>query len=192
MNKQPLNIILLGRAGSGKGTQGKFLAKELGLKYISSGSLFRTLAKENTPLGKKIKEILIKGGLQPDWLAFWLWVNELKRIDPSWGIILDGASRRLEEAKLLDKVFAWLGRTNLRVFLIHISPKEVIRRLLKRGRKDDSLRRDDTRQGILRRLDWFEEEVMPVVRYYKKTGRLIKINGQQSKEEVFKEIKSFL
>ncbi len=186
MKKRLLNIILLGRAGSGKGTQGKFLAKEFGLKYISSGSLFRTLAKKNTPLGKKIKEILTKGGLQPGWLAFWLWVNELKKIDFSKGIILDGASRRLEEAKLLDEVFTWLGRKNLLVLLIDISPKEALRRLLKRARVDDAP------SAINKRLEWFNKEVMPVVRYYKKTGRLIKINGQQSREKVFKEIKSFL
>lgn len=182
MNKQPLNIILLGRAGSGKGTQGKFLAKELGLKYISSGSLFRTLAKENTPLGKKIKEILIKGGLQPDWLAFWLWVNELKRIDPSWGIILDGASRRLEEAKLLDKVFTQIERPNLKVLLIDISRQEALERMIKRGRIDD------TPRVIKERLDWFDKDVIPSVRYYEKTGRLIRVNGEQSREEVFNEI----
>lgn len=187
---KPMNIILLGRSGSGKGTQGKLLAKEFGLEYISSGNLFRALAKEDTLIGKKVKEILMEGGLQPDWLAFWLWVNELKKIYLSRGIILDGASRRLEEAKLLDKVFEWLGRLNLKVFLINISRKEALGRLLKRGLKRG--RKDDTRQAINKRLDWFNKETMSVVRYYKKTGRLIRINGEQSVEEVFKEIKSFL
>lgn len=181
-SKRPLNIILLGSAGAGKGTQGKLLAKKFRLKYISSGELFRTLAREDTPVGRKIEEILAEGGLQPDWLAFWLWVNELKKIDFSKGIILDGASRRLEEAKLLDKVFEWLERPNLKVLLIDISRKEAIRRLLKRGRKDD------TRYAINKRLDWFDKDVMPSVRYYKKTGRLIRINGEQSVEGVFNEI----
>lgn len=178
----PLNIIPLGRSGSGKGTQAKLLAKKFGLKHISSGDLFRTLAKEDTFVGRKTKETLKRGRLFADWFAFWLWVNELIKLDSSQGIILDGASRRLEEAKSLDKVFSQLERPNLKVILIDISRQEAIKRLLGRARKDDN------RQAIKKRLDWFDKDVMPSVRYYEKTGRLIRINGQQSVEGVFKEI----
>lgn len=181
-SKKPLNIIPLGRSGSGKGTQAKLLAKEFGLKHISSGDLFRALAEREIFIGRQTKETLERGGLFADWFAFWLWVNELIKLDPSQGVILDGASRRLEEAKLLDKVFIQLKRPNLKVLLIDISRQEAIKRLLGRGRKDDS------HQIIKKRLDWFDKDVMPSVRYYEKTGRLIRINGEQSTEDVFKEI----
>ena len=177
-----MTIIPLGRSGSGKGTQAKLLVKEFGLKHISSGDLFRRLAEKDTFVGRKTKETLKKGGLFADWFAFWLWVNELINLDPSCGVILDGASRRLEEAKSLDKVFSQLERPNLKVILIDVSRQEAMKRLLGRARKDDNC------QVIKKRLDWFDKDVMPSVRYYEKTGRLIRINGEQSIEGVFKEI----
>lgn len=179
---RPFNIIPLGRSGSGKGTQAKLLAEKFNLKHISSGELFRALAKKDTFIGRRTKETLKKGGLFADWFAFWLWVNELINLDPSQGVILDGASRRLEEAKSLDRVFAQLERPNLKVILIDISRQEALRRMLKRGRIDD------TPRVINQRLDWFDRDVMPSVRYYQGAGRLIRINGEQSREGVFKEI----
>ena len=95
-DNNPLNIIPLGRSGSGKGTQAKLLAEKFKLKHISSGDLFRALANQDTYIGRKTNETLKKGGLFADWFAFWLWVNELVKLDPSQGVILDGASRRLE------------------------------------------------------------------------------------------------
>ena len=179
---KPLNIIPLGRSGSGKGTQAKLLAEKFNLKHLSSGDLFRTLASQDTFIGRKTHQTLKEGGLFADWFAFWLWVNELIKLDPSQGVILDGASRRLEEARLLDKVFTQIERPNLKVLLIDISRQEALKRMLKRGRIDD------TPRVIKERLDWFDKDVIPSVRYYEKTGRLIRINGEQSREGVFKEI----
>jgi len=182
LSKKPFNIIPLGRSGSGKGTQAKLLAKGFGLKHISSGDLFRTLAQNDTFIGRQTKETLKRGELFADWFAFWIWVNELIKLDPSQGVILDGASRRLEEAKLLDKVFIQIKRPNLKVLFIDISRQEALKRMLKRGRKDDIPR------VVEKRLDWFDKNVVPSVKYYEKTGRLIRINGEQSTEDVFKEI----
>jgi len=179
---KPLNIIPLGRSGSGKGTQAKLLAEKFNLRHISSGNLFRALASQDTFIGRKTHQTLKKGGLFADWFAFWLWVNELIKLDPSQGVILDGASRRLEEAKLLDKVFTQIERPNLKVLLIDISRQEALERMIKRGRIDD------TPRVIKERLDWFDKDVIPSVRYYEKTGRLIRVNGEQSREEVFNEI----
>ncbi len=179
---EPLNIILLGRSGSGKGTQGKLLAKKFSLKYVGTGHLLRFLAKEKNFLSKRLREDLNRGKLAPTWLVQYLWLMELKKVKPKQGIIFDGTPRKLKEAKFLDVVLDWFGRKSLLVFLIDISRREALRRLLKRARKDD------TRYAIDKRLDWFDNDVMPIVRYYEKTGRLMKINGEQSIEGVFREI----
>lgn len=183
---KPLNIILLGRSGSGKGTQAKFLAREFGFKRIATGSLLRKVIKKGGFLGRKLDQAVKKGKLAPTWLVEFLWLRELFKVDPKQGVIFDGSPRKLEEAKFLDDALAWIDRKNLLVLFINISRKEALRRLLKRGRKDDSPR------AINKRLDWFNKDVMSVVKHYKKTAKLIRINGQQSIEGVFKEIKSFL
>ena len=76
MENKPLNFILFGRSGSGKGTQADLLIKKFGntLK-ISSGDLLRNLAEQDTDAGRKIKEVLINGGLPFSQIASTLWVH---------------------------------------------------------------------------------------------------------------------
>ena len=211
----PLNFILIGRSGSGKGTQAKFLMRHFkNLFYISTGDLFRNLTKVKTDTGKKIKKILEQGGLPHDDLATSLWMHEIAyKIKENQGILADGFPRRLNEAKSLDKFLKFLGRKERTFyFLIDISRKQALNRLLKRRicKKCGQLipwmgkfkklkicnkckgeliaRDDDTLQAINNRLDYYEKRVTPVIKYYKRQNRLIRINGEQSPENVFREI----
>lgn len=178
-------IIFLGRSGCGKDTQAKFLQEQHGFSVIKTGDLFRSLAAEPTFTGKKIARILEEGGLPPSWLAEYLWTRNLITAPDFPGrIIFNGAPRRLHEAQELDDVLGWFERADTGAFLLDISREEARARLLKRGRTDDDER------AIAERLDWFEEIVMPVVEYYEKSGRLVRINGEQSIEKVFEEILS--
>jgi len=210
-----LNFILIGRSGCGKGTQAKLLLERFpNLFYISSGALFRKLAQCDTQVGHKIKAVIEKGELPFDDLAISLWMTEIAyNLKEEQGICLDGAPRRLEEAKALDHFLTYLNREkNTIVFLIDISKKEAFRRLLKRricqncgqiipwtpefqnlntcpychGQLQE--RTDDTLQAIQERLDYFEKKVRPVIRYFQKKNWLVKINGEQSIEKVFADI----
>lgn len=185
-NKKPFNFILIGRSGSGKGTQAELLAgKFKNLVRISTGELMRDLAKRDTEVGVRIKKILEEGGLPFDDMATTLWMHEIALIvKKDQGIICDGFPRRINEAQNLDRFFDWLGRNeNTKVLEIDISREEAFDRLKKRARGID-----DNDKAINGRMSYFEEKVVPVLNFYKERGRLIHINGEQSVEHVFKEI----
>lgn len=214
--KKPSIIILLGKSGSGKGTQADLLQEKLKLEYIGSGDLLRTRAKKSDFTGKKIAKILAKGKLIPTPAIFKLWldrVEELKNKKKIKGLIMDGNPRKILEAYLIDEVFEFFEwEKNVKVFLINISNKEAVWRLTKRRickkckeivpfvgefRKIKKCpkcggelvqRSDDTIDSVKNRLKWFRTDVQPIVNYYRKTGRLIKINGEQSIEGVFQDI----
>ena len=209
------NFVLIGRSGAGKGTQAELLQKHFGnLFYISSGDLFRDLIKQDTDTAKRIKKILKEGGLPFDELAIALWMHKIAyNVKENQGFILDGAPRRIDEAKALDRFLDFLERKERTFFLlIDVSKEEAFNRLLKRrvcsrcGRVIPAIgkfknlkicdrcggrlisRPDDTPEAINKRLDYYEKNVIEVVKFYQKDDRLIRINGQQSIEDVFKEI----
>ena len=183
---KPSNFIFIGRSGSGKGTQAKFLLDHLpNMVYISTGDLMRDLANKDTDAGHRIKSILDNGGLPFDDMATTLWMHKIAHtVKEEQGIICDGFPRRNNEAQNLDNFFEWLERKEqTKVLLIDISREEAIKRLKLRGRYDDIDEED-----INNRLNFFEERVVPAINHYKEQNRLISINGEQSREEVFQEI----
>lgn len=210
-----LNIILIGRSGSGKGTQANLLTERFGnFYYLSTGDLFRDLAKQETDAGKRIKEILAKGGLPYDDLATALWMHNLAyNLKEKQGLLADGFPRRLNEAKDLDNFLEFLGRKKDTFYiLIGISREEAFERLSKRRICADcgklipwleefkklevcdkcggalGPRADDIPEAINGRLDFYDERVIEVVNYYEEQGKLLKINGEQSIEKVFEDI----
>ncbi len=214
-DSKPLSFALIGRSGCGKGTQAQLLMKHFGnLFYLSTGGLLRNLAKLDTSAGKRAKEILGNGELIPDFMIIGLWMRELCiNLKDDQGILFDGALRRLVEAKQADGFFNFLGRKgNFFPILLDISREEAFDRLTKRrickscGRiipyvgdfknleKCDncggelSNRQDDKPEAINNRLDYFDTQVIEVLEYYKKDNRLITVNGEQSIEDVFKDI----
>lgn len=216
LTEQPKIIILLGRSGSGKGTQAKLLEEEFGFDYLGTGDLLRQRVKKNDFDGGKIKKILDKGERVPTELVFQLWCQELNKIKnkPNLkGLLIDGSPRSLEEAKLMDGLFEEFGWSNIKVILLDISEQEAFERLTKRrickkcGRlipwlepfkklkKCDQCggeletRFDDTIEAIKARLDFYKKDVQPAVDYYQKQKRLIKIDGQRSIEDTYQDIK---
>ncbi|MFH1401688.1 MAG: nucleoside monophosphate kinase [Parcubacteria group bacterium] len=209
-------IIFLGKPGSGKGTQAELLGERLKLDYVGSGDLLRERKTKNDFTGKKIKKIVDAGGLVSTPIIFKLWLDkfeDFKNKENFRGFIMDGSPRKIFEAHLIDEVLKWYDwDKNVKIMLIDISNKEVIWRLTKRRicKKCEKIipyvgewvkvkkcpkcggelmhRADDTTSGVKNRLEWFKSEVHPVINFYRKTGRLIKIKGEQSIENVFKEI----
>ena len=183
---KPLNFILIGRSGSGKGTQAELIKNEFGnLAHITTGDLMRDLASKDTQVASKIKKIMQEGGLPYDDMATTLWMHKIAySVKEEEGIICDGFPRRVVEAQNLDRFFEWLERKDsTKVLFLDIAHGEAFTRLKKRGREID-----DNDEAIRGRMTYFEDKVMPVVNYYKEFNRLIDINGEQPIEDVFKEI----
>ena len=215
--KKPLVFIVFGRPGSGKGTQAKLLQKKFKLEYVGSGDLVRKRQKVNDFTGRKLLEVSAKKGeIIPTFLMSKLWAEKFEKLKqkPKFnGLVLDGSPRKFIETILVEEALDWYNwQKNVKIILINISQKESIKRLTKRrickdcGRilpyvgkfrklkKCDKCggklftRTDDTIKGVKERLRWYKTDVIPAINYYQKQGRLIKINGKQSIEKVFKDI----
>ncbi len=209
-------IILLGRSGSGKGTQAKLLIKEFGFDYFGSGKLLRKRMETKDFTGKKLAGFVNKGILAPTWMVFNIWTRELEKFrnkKNSKGIIIDGSPRKVFEAELMDAAFNWFELENIKVVLIDISKKEAFDRLTKRryckmcGRiipwtgsfkslkvcdqcsGELETRADDTPESINARMEFFKKEVEPVIKYYQKQKRLVKIDGEKTIEDVYRDVK---
>ena len=186
---KPLNIILIGRSGSGKGTQAELLNKKFPYFYsVATGDLFRDLAKKESDTAKRVGKILEEGGLPYDDIATTLWMHDLAyNLKEDQGLLGDGFPRRLNEAKDLDGFLNFLERLDRTFyFLLNISEEECKRRLLARGRYDD------TESGIAGRMNFFKERVSEVIDYYESMNKLITINGEKSPEKVNEEIMQHL
>ena len=208
---KPINIIFLGRSGSGKGTQAKLLQKEFSLIDIDTGGILREISKEKTYLGKKVKQTIDKGHLVPQWLVIFCWFRKLLTIPPTTGVIMEGSPRRLKEAKTLLDIFHWLGRDKIKVVYLKTSTKEVRKRLLARricskcGREYSLLltpglkkcpvcggklvkRDDDYPAAINNRMHFFRYKIIPVINYFRKMGIVYEVDGERPIDIVYKDM----
>lgn len=189
---QPQTFIFFGPSGSGKGTQAKLLIEELKKKdsgknilYIETGQKFREFASEASLTSKLVREIIGSGGLIPEFLPIWIWTEYFVRhVSGNEHMILDGLSRRADEAPVLDSAMKFYKRENPFVISIEL-PREVAAQRLR-----DRKRADDTNLDIEKRLNWYEENVIPAINYFRKNPyyKFIEVNGERSIEEVQKEI----
>lgn len=179
-------LSILGRAGSGKGTQAELLGRLFPFKHISTGQLLRDRAQEKDFLGKKIADILEVGGIIPTPITFMLWMPELEKLAQQTtyqGLLFDGSPRKLHEAQMLDDTLELYGWSeHMRVLNINISKEEAMRRLLLRARSDDD------EASIRSRLAWFKTYVEPTLDHYRKKGLLVDVQGEQPVEDVHKEV----
>jgi adenylate kinase len=173
-----MKIILIGIQGSGKSTQGNLLSAKLGIPYLSTGHIFREMAKENTPLGKKVKEIMTAGLLQPDDLTVQVVESYLKRPEYARGYIMDGFPRTIEQ---VEKFQNGVGK----VVCLNISDKEALARL---AYQNDGTRPDDSVAAIEKRIELFHEVTQPVIDYYKHKGMLVEVDGEQTIEVIHEQI----
>ncbi|MEM3126658.1 MAG: adenylate kinase [Candidatus Woesearchaeota archaeon] len=210
-----MKIVLLGPPGTGKGSQAKLIAEKYNLCHISTGDIFREKRKENSSLGKKVKELIDKGSYVPDNITNKVVKERLQKTNckkGKKGFVLDGFPRTVPQAKALEK-FIHIDH------LIYIvsDEKKIIERLRKRrscptcGRiyniashpskkgeycEDDNtkliLREDDKPATVKKRLEVYKKQTHPVIEFYKKKGKLTEIDGNKSVKEVFNQIKQAL
>ena len=164
-------IIMIGGPGSGKSTYSNLIKKELGIAHIYTGDMMRELARQNTPEGKKVKELLSKGEFAPTPIVIDAVKDRMKKPDAMKGYVFDGFPRNVEQAEAMqDKGIEYDYVVNLVV-----SENEVIKRLTARGRADDKP------EIIKTRLKVFEKETAPLLDYYK--DELIKIKAEGNSKE---------
>lgn len=172
-----MRIIVIGIQGSGKSTQGRLLAEELDIPYLSSGDIFRKLSKEDSKEGRYIRYRLSVGKLVPDDRVNPLIEKYLKKNDFQKGYILDGFPRTLIQAQNFSEPIDI-------VFYLKLSDKEALWRI---AHRTDS-REDDALGAITKRIQLFHEQTEPVIDYYREKNKLIEINGEPSIEVIFETI----
>lgn len=205
-----MNLILLGAPGAGKGTQAVKIAEEYKIPHISTGDIFRKNIKEQTELGKLAKTYIDKGELVPDEVTIAIVADRLKAADCANGWLLDGFPRTVAQAEAL----AGFAKVDT-VINIDIDLQLLLRRLTGRrvcGDCGESYhvdmldgrmicakckgalyqRDDDTEETVQSRLDVYVKQTSPLISYYSEQNLLKNVNGNDSIENVFAEIKRVL
>ncbi len=185
-SKEYTNIVLLGKPGVGKGTQGHYLAEKHNLVYISTGKLLRREIKNGTEIGKIAAPYMEKGEIVPDEIPIKLIADQIKENPNADGFIFKGFPRTVIQAYILDGL---LQRVNMKVsnmIELKLSTLQAIKRLSARGTDDSKARPYDlTTDMIVNRLEQYKEKTEPVINYYQKQEKYSKINADGTEEEVF-------
>jgi adenylate kinase len=184
-----LNVVIFGAPGSGKGTQSELVVEKYGLHHISTGEILRTEMENQTELGKVAGEYVKEGRLIPDELIVKILSGILDSTQAK-GYIFDGFPRTIAQGEALDKMLREKDTSIAAVFSLGVEEPELITRLLKRGK--ESGRTDDNIETIQNRLSVYRDQTEPLNEYYKKRGKLFKIKGSDSIEDVFDKITQVL
>lgn len=179
-----MNIILLGPPGAGKGTQAKRLEQLYGLRQISTGDMLRAEVAAGTPIGREAKAIMEKGEFMPDSIMVAMIRNRIAQPDCARGFILDGFPRTESQAEALDAMLAEKGLRIGAVILLDVAEDQLVERIAQRRAPDGSRRPDDEPAVVRERLAVYRRQTAPILPYYEKAGRLVRIDGMRPVEEV--------
>ena len=203
-------IVLMGAPGAGKGTQARLLQERLGLPQISTGDIFRALAKTNSPLADEVRVIQQSGRLIPDELVIRVVEDRTAREDCRDGYVLDGFPRTAAQAEMLELLAAQQSK-QIKAILIDVPPELLEQRMtgrriclvcgeiyniyLKPPKVDMACdlhpdvqlthRADDFVEKVRVRLETYDRETAPLLEYYERTGRLHRVDGTAKPEAIF-------
>lgn len=176
-----MDIVLFGMQGSGKGTQANILAEKFGLNIFEMGAQLRKMAQENSDLGRKIKETIEVGNLVDDETIMDVVRAFVENAPDNKPILFDGIPRTSNQFERLTVVLESMGRKFFGVWL-RVSKDEAVKRMLSRGRTDDSI------EVIERRLSAYEKQTLPLIKKLYSQDHLIEVDGEQGIEEVSSEM----
>lgn len=213
----PLNLILMGPPGAGKGTQASRLAERLRVPAISTGEMLRDEVKHGSSLGHEAKSYMDRGALVPDALIISIIEARLQREDCTRGFILDGFPRTVFQAEALDRALQRFGWSLHRVGSLNVPTDEVVRRLSGRRTCRDCgtpyhlvldppmrhdtcdvchgslLQRDDDHESVITaRLEVYARDTAPLLDYYRDRGLLAEIDGRGKHDDVLAALLSHL
>jgi adenylate kinase len=214
----PIVIVVLGPPGAGKGTQSAMLADVLRFPHVSLGSLLRSHARDKSEVGLQLKGKMASGNLVPDTLALEVLATRISKTDCARGLILDGFPRTLGQAELLERALrqrfcsnnpgeklialhlrvqnsAIVGRVSGRriccrcgaTYHIESQPPRVSGECDLDG-SALTIREDDRKAIVLKRLQHYEQETVPILRHYAEKASLLEIDGERSRENIAREI----
>ena len=175
------HILFLGAPGAGKGTQAELLSQTYSYLHLSTGELLRKEIEMNTTLGIQVKDIMNRGELVSDELVLKIVRQNLIKDNSGW--ILDGYPRNLSQANSLNEVLNKINQPLELVFYLDIPEEVLIKRLLLRGRKDD------TEETIKTRVDIYKKTTEPLIRYFKDLSLLEYIDADRDLKTISSDIK---
>ena len=210
-------VIILGAPGAGKGTQADILSQEMNLPHIASGDLFRQALEEKTEVGLLAKSYMDKGELVPDEITIRMILERIDRPDCASGCLFDGFPRTLHQAEVLDKALKEQGKSIDKAIYIEVPNEQLVKRLSGRwlcrtcqtpyhtissppktpGKCDKCggelyQRSDDKEETVKERLNVFFAQTVPILDYYEKQNKLVRVNGNLGIQGVASEIISAL
>jgi adenylate kinase len=186
----PLDVVILGPPGAGKGTQASLIAEDAEIPHIATGDIIRAIKEQDTELGREVKAVYDRGDLVSDGLMIELIRERLSRPDTEPGFVLDGFPRTLPQAESLDGLLEQLERGVAVVLHFQLPDDTAVERL--HGRAVAEGRSDDTPAVIRHRLDVFHQQTEPVIEHYRVQGILVGIHADRTVDEVFAEVQDVL
>ncbi len=211
-----MNVILVGPAGSGKGTQAEYIKEKFNLLHLSTGDMLRAEIASGSELGNEVKSVIDNGLLVSDDLMVSMIEKRIAKDDAQNGVIFDGFPRTLPQAKALDEMLTKNHNSINKVIEIQVPRADLIARITGRytcvkcgagyhklfkqpskegvcdkcGSTDFSQRDDDNEESANKRLDAFEKLTAEILPYYKDQSKLYSVDGTKAIPEVTSQVMS--
>ena len=185
-----MNIVIFGPPGAGKGTQSNLLVEKFKLHQLSTGELLRREIINKTKLGQEISSIINAGNLVSDKIVGDLIEKYISNKIYKNRLIFDGYPRNLIQAKNLDYL---LGKYDQKIDLVlklSVELKTIKKRILERKTLEN--RKDDKEDIAIKRFETYENNIKPVMDFYKNSNLLKVVNGEKSIDEISNEISGLI